>query len=346
MTTKRSSYFSPCLLLLTLLLSACGGEQIETDFERYLSRIAGALDTDIPHTQHRPPPPLPDSKLLKNTTAPGSESFKINALELFQLNECQLGQVIAHKNSSLGKVAGHSQQLLSQLQFLHFAPDCIVVLRQKGQTELASRIRQAASYKQQQLPRAIWQATLGGPEFRQLWQQPLSLNNYPSNTNSRPIAALVQLKQLTKAWLSADYEQGWNQLEPLLAQIRQIDAGGLYLALSLQQHYLSTANRLFRENTPLCNVQRANPKQQILLNVVKKYYVQQRQTWSADINRRYHQLMPALTAFEDLLASAEPPAFSQWRQQRDALLASAVQAPKKHITALQYLIADCPGPKR
>ena len=94
----------------------------------------------------------------------------LDALDFLALRGCALQVTIGKRNSSLGRLAPPSQALLLDLEFLRLAPACIDQLRAQQETELADLLRSAANHKRADLPRRVFNATLGAEEFQSFWQ--------------------------------------------------------------------------------------------------------------------------------------------------------------------------------
>ena len=75
--------------------------------------------------------------------------------------------------------------------------------------------------------------------------------------------------------------------------------------------------------------------------MVQRYFVDAVQPRAARLGRRQYQLLPATSALEDLLRDALPDAYRQWQTDRDRSLQSLAQAPRRHVRAIQQLLADC-----
>ena len=306
--------------------------------ENYLQRLERSLDVEI-RPEGEPLPALPRSRDLHIDLLPGS----IDMLDLLSLHRCELNITIGKSNSSLGKLATDSQRLLLELEFLALAPACIDSLDPGNDDELIALLQQGQREKRQQLPGRIWNATLGGPEFRAFWKRPRSLGDYPSGTGNAVPDAVIHLAQLTRAWLSGDYRAGRGQLEPLLDQVRRGDGGALLAALDLQQRGLRGANPAVRTRieSPLCFGGVPSREGEIVNNVVRKFFAGEVQPWSVRLQRRRRQLMAPVEELETLLAGVSPGAYREWRARRDRLLASGIEAPRRHARSLAELLETC-----
>jgi hypothetical protein len=323
---------------LSLALTGCGlGQGAPVD--NYLARLARSLERNIEPTGQTLPP-LPRARELRIELQQGS----LDLLDMLSLHHCELNITIGKSNSSLGKLAGASQRLLLELEFMELAPACIAALGARGDAELAQSLRQAWLEKRRQLPARVWNATLGGPEFRQFWKRPGHLGDYPSATGAKVPTALARLEQLSRAWLAGDYAVGRDELEPLLAEVRKGDGGILLAALELQRAGLNAAQPALRQRldtAPLCLRGTPSPEGKILDTVVRKFFVGDVQPWSVRLARRRGQLIAPVQALEAALAAAMPTPYRAWTEQRDRLLESGTSAPRRHARMLAELLESC-----
>ena len=324
--------------LIVLAIAACAPAG-EPPLEDYLARLGRSLQRDIA-TPSPAWPAYPRSREMVLPVSTGS----IDLLDMLALGDCALDVTIGKANSSLGRLATDSQRLLLELEFLRLAPACISSLNPGQDGELVETLAAAVESKRQQLPARVWNATLGGPEFRAFWKRPPSLSDYPAQTGVAVVTALARLAELVEHWLGGDYDVGAAELEPLLDQVRRGDGGALLAALAIQGAGLGSAapaidDRLRR--APLCFDSTPSMQGEILDNVVRKFFVGQVQPWSVKLERRRQLLLPHVTAIEQQLGAVSPPAFRQWREDRNQLLEISAGAPRDHALALAALLESC-----
>ncbi len=326
------------LLLAVSLVSGCS-KSSSVPLDKYLTRLANSLDRPITVKADRLPP-LPRSRDLH--IDPQSQS--IGLLDLLALNGCELSITIGNINSSLGKLASDSQRLLLELEFLSLAPACIGSLNQTTDAELIATLQAALSEKHRMLSTRIWNATLGGPEFRAFWKRPQRLDNYPANTGGQIALSLARLAALSSQWLDGHYEAGSGELERLLGDIRSGDGGALLAALDAQRAALAAAAPAIQqrlEGVSICIGNTPSPDGKIVDNVVRKFFIGEVQVWSVQVARRRNQLMPPVLALEQSLQKQMPDAYRIWARQRDQLLTSAADAPREHARHLAALLESC-----
>lgn len=323
-----------------LLVSGCGQPDWDAPYREYLERLSRTLDQ--PHTtpESTSPPRMPRPAEIHQKF----DSDQLDGLDFLALHGCELQLTIGKKNSSLGRMARDSQRLLLELEYLQLAPGCIAQLTAEGKHTLASTLQQAWNDKHRQLPRRVFNATLGAEEYRKLWQPTPPRDNYPDNTSAAPLQALGQINALVERWLGGDYRFDNRDFEILLSEVAKGDGGQLWYALSIQGNWLGSANALLHnrsEEGPLCADKYRADAADILPNVITRFFIDGTQARAARLGGRYHELSPLVQALERLLAPALPAAYVNWKTERDTRLTELAVAPREHVAQLQALQAPC-----
>lgn len=331
--------------LLMLALTACdSGHPAAVAGADYVSRISRVLEVNAPPTLAQNLD-FPRPRDLQTSTRPDAAAdLNINLLELLALNDCALSVLVAEHNNSLGKLAGASQGLLYELQFLQLAPDCIAILAERENVELAARLQEAISAKQAQLPEFIWRAILGAAEYRSFWNSGALDARYPEATNSEMVTTLERLRELARSWLAGDVDSGHTELEPLLATLRLGDGGQLWDALALQNSILTPANHALKQRlnrADLCYQQRLNPEATTLFRVTRRFWIDELQAWSARVSQRSFDLLLAAQKLEQQLEAGEPKPFKRWRELRDKQMQAMIALPEQHVELIQSLLQQC-----
>ncbi|MEP1470970.1 MAG: DUF3080 family protein [Halieaceae bacterium] len=336
----RAFYFLIVPVLMLSALTGCDTGSHEADMADYVARLQRTLETSaMAHTPSQIIPP-PRSTELQLPVAPG----KLDALDFLALRGCALQVTVGKRNSNLGRMAAPSQQLLLDLEYLRLAPDCIANLIQRDESSLAQTLQDSFQLKRDQLPIRIFNATLGGPEYRQLWRASRSPRTYPQQTSSVVTSALQQITSLSERWLAGQYAADNQAFEIALGEVAGGDGGELLRALALQQHWLARANSVVEQRTeggPLCQPGRTSTEAEVLQTVIQKFFIGKIQPWSASLARRHHELIPPISSLETSLASTLPDTYGEWQQQRNRQLEVTMSAPKDHVKALQTLLAPC-----
>jgi hypothetical protein len=332
---------TPGVVLAAALLAGCGSGGPDEAFARYLARLSRTLAVAPAPIAATPVAALPERRELHLDLPPGN----LDTLDFLALGGCAVQTTIGKRNSSLGRLARDSQRLLLDLEYLRLAPECIDYQRARGEQALADTLEQAWMMKRRQLPAAIFNATLGGGEYREFWKgPPYPAADYPANTSSAVIASMEAVNAGVRRWLAGDFRADNRQFEILLGEVATGDGGALWQALAGQDAALAAANRILAERMargPLCAPPIRPAAADILPNVIRTFFIGDIQPRAAALNRRYHDLLPVIGELEQLLESALPPAYRDWQSRRNARLAEWAQAPRQHVKQLQAIQQPC-----
>ena len=329
---------------LAIALAGCSPPETGPEYiDDYLQRLARTLNTPVPVSGKLwAPPRLQDAGVAK-LPIPGS---KLDVLDFLSLSGCALQVNLGRRNSSLGRTASPSQQLLLDLEFLALAPACIATLVDQGKTDIAAQLVDAQSTRTAFLRQRIFNALLAGPEYSRFWKLPPKLQAYPDQVGGRVIEALHWFNQAIRMWLEGRYEFQVDQLETQLYHLRSGDGGSLLLAAVVQARILEQATAAVDargDSAPLCPQNLTTGTAKTLATVVVKYFAGQVQPWLARLHQRQRALMPPILGIEAQLEPALPEGYRRWLSMRDATLATLGSMPRQHVTALQRLGASCPG---
>ena len=122
------------------------------------------------------------------------------------------------------------------------------------------------------------------------------------------------------------------------------DGGALWLALGIQGGALNAGNTVLAQSLargPLCSKSYRSPAADILPNVVHKYFITQIQPGSAALGKRYHELIPALVALENLLQDDLPREYVQMQTARNAAMSALTKMPRAHVESIKKVLSPC-----
>ena len=207
----------------------------------YRQRLARTLATAVPDDASVLIPPRIQDADIPLLDIPASQ---LKLLDFLALSDCALQVNIGRRNSSLGRNAAPSQKLLLDLEFLAMAPACVKTLELQSETRLVDALTAAIATKTQYLPHRIFNAVLAGPEYRQFWQLPRGLDQYPSAVGGDVLDALHWFEYATTQWLAGNFQFQADQLEQRLYHLRAGDGGALLLAAVTQARSLQQATQL------------------------------------------------------------------------------------------------------
>jgi hypothetical protein len=326
-------------VVLASALGACSDDGHEAKLATYLSRLTRPLETEPRPPAAIDPLPAPRAAALQIEIDEGV----LGGLDFLSLRGCALQTTVARRNSSLGRVAPPSQRLLLDLAFLREAPACIEALGDREEGALADTLEATLDAKRRQLPSRLFNATLGGLEYRDFWRGRADAA-YPTNTSSTVVTALELILRNAERWLAGDYAADDTDFELALGDIALGDGGELLHALRQQAAWLRAANsavdRRLNEGA-LCRPGLTPSSAPILRTVVGKYFVGSVQGGAADLEQRYHQLLAPIRQLELRLDSILPDAYRDWMNERNTLLEQARAAPATHVGRLQQLLGPC-----
>lgn len=276
-----------------------------------------------------------------DASAPDAQSLDV--IEFLQISRCELQQIVAERNSVLGKLAEPSYRLAYELRFLELGETCLDLVGD-DHPALAQTLRQTLEQKRAHLPALVWRATLGGPEFRLFWQAGNGPLPEGFESGGETELALTRLIGFARGWLGGDYHYDVELVEASLRTISRARAGQLLKGWTLLGARLDVATRILEARAhgkPLCFPGMKTRDADIFYNVVRADFVGDIQVWAASLNSRYYELMPPVRDLESLLAVGEPATYASWRGQRDAALDSQTSALARHVQALNPLLDQC-----
>ncbi len=330
-------------LLLSLLLVACDRDTPQYRLQDYADRVARAARQTPEKLSWPSPPPYPRHR---ERQLPVPE-VRARLLDLTDFNTCNLTQLIAERNSILGRYWPASRRIDYELRFAHRLQRCRRWLHTQAEADLALRDQMdaIARGKAGTLPAVFWQLSFDSPEFERHFS--LATPWLPPG-EAPPMEALRALEQLAEQ-LDAPPD-GWDltQLEPQLQALALSGYGGAWVhAMQGLATTLDTvAERLMAvDRQRLCPQQRPTPAARILETVFYRYYAGWVQPYLAQLHRdgtRWQQSMNRLLA----AAPRPPPAFRAYATQvlgdgTGSLRTDLEQAGQRHTRAWQALLGTC-----
>ena len=335
--TRRSAWW---LCLLTLI--GCSGTDTgPAHLDEYLERLSTV--TGIELTSGSPY----ESGHLDLPREQATESYassQIDLIDFLKLSGCGLQLNLGRRNTQLGRTASPSQRLLLDLEFMDLAPECITLLRKRGDDELASTLAAVTVEREAQLSASVARALLMGPEWRMFWERPATLGNYPADTNSAITESLSRLADLTQGWLGGDWQASNSEVELLLGNLRSGDGGALLEAHSMVSRELERANTLLartQSTAPLCPYGNPTDRSKAFEQVVARFLVGAVQPWLVQLRQRTELLLAPVTNLETSLSPALSPVYRAWIVDRDQLLTNQAELIRAHIANIQATLAQC-----
>ncbi len=327
---SRSRFGATWLLALLwpLLLTGCS-PAAESIFEDYHSRLDRLLQLPA-QTAHAVAalPALPAIREVQQQLP----DLRLDLLDLVAIRQCGLQQLVANRNSSLGKVMTAANQLGYELELLQQLSPCLH--HPELSSKLQQQLQQMYQQKQQALPLVLSNLLLTDATLRQQLQgSQRSLSSGAARVSSDTLQALQQLQllqqqvrlfqqqpqdnpNLSTSWRSEQI----NQTLTLLYQ------GQLLADLQYSVRYSNTQLKALNQQLAAvdlkqwCSQARVNGQAEILHTVFRQIYLGRVQPYLAELDGLNHSLLPALAAlyqhspFQPVIAARSSQPAAELRQ--------------------------------
>lgn len=329
---------------LLVALSACRGGSPEALLEDYAQRIARITGQPYQALPLPPGTPYPRHRERRRDVP----EVRARLWDLGDFRRCDLSQLIAERNSIMGRYWPASQRLDYELRFAHRLGRCQRWLQQNAEDEDArewrAEVDSVLAAKGDTLAAVWWAVTYDGPEFERHFSVSASLLQ---RTDSPPLAALHQLAALGKHLATPPDGLDRAALEAALHALRDRYGGAWQRsALALSATLGATARQLAAaDRQRLCPQGRPTPEARIVETVFYRIYAERLQPYLAQI----HQDGDAwLAAHAALLATTGtlPVALRDYRARvlgrgPGSVWAELAAARQGHTEAWQSLLGDC-----
>ena len=354
------------------LLGCFGGSTVKQSIDDYAARLSRVLDTPLPDSFNdkitTPLPKLADSATLKHAI----EGVNINLREFYALQDCELGTVVAERNTSLGKSQLPSQRLVYESKLLNVLKSCEAALTKENESNqrnaaLAATIASWREQKTQDYSKTWANLVQGSQELRLALNTPERLFSVENNKDAlSSVNALYYISSLSNKGLllsdmyssntaSSDTEtEATNEnnsesiiesseLEQQLKIIRsaRLPATLWHTQQTLTQNLSLLTNMLETElDAVSCPEGRASDKAKILRNVFYLFFIEEIQPVGSLVNQYHYKLAPL---WEDWLA--QPSLHEEFkryiRQQSQDGFNQYSSAMKAHVNLWQGFLGRC-----
>ena len=354
------------------LLGCFGGSTVKQSIDDYAARLSRVLDTPLPDSFNdkitTPLPKLADSATLKHAI----EGVSINLREFYALQDCELGTVVAERNTSLGKSQLPSQRLVYESKLLTVLKSCEAALTKENESNkrnaaLAATIASWREQKTQEYSKTWANLVQGSQELRLALNTPERLFSVENNKDAlSSVNALYYINSLSNKELllsdmyssntaSSDTEtEATNEnnsekiiesseLEQQLKIIRsaRLPATLWHTQQTLTQNLSLLTNMLETElDAVSCPEGRASDKAKILRNVFYLFFIEEIQPVGSLVNQYHYKLAPL---WEDWLA--QPSLHEEFkryiRQQSQDGFNQYSSAMKAHVNLWQGFLGRC-----
>tara|TARA_Y100000589_G_scaffold123198_1_gene117597 strand:- start:87 stop:1268 length:1182 start_codon:yes stop_codon:yes gene_type:complete len=354
------------------LLGCFGGSTVKQSIDDYAARLSRVLDTPLPDSFNdkitTPLPKLADSATLKHAI----EGVNINLREFYALQDCELGTVVAERNTSLGKSQLPSQRLVYESKLLNVLRSCEAALTKENESNqrnaaLAATIASWREQKTQDYSKTWANLVQGSQELRLALNTPERLFSVENNRDAlSSVNALYYINSLSNKELllsdmyssntaSSDTETeatNENNSESIIEsseleqQLKIIRSARLPATLWHTQQTLTQNLSLLTDmlETELdavsCPEGRASDKAKILRNVFYLFFIEEIQPVGSLVNQYHYKLAPL---WEDWLA--QPSLHKEFkryiRQQSQDGFIQYSSAMKAHVNLWQGFLGRC-----
>ncbi|OOF12704.1 DUF3080 domain-containing protein [Salinivibrio sp. PR919] len=324
---------APLLIVLSMsLLTACEpADPAKAMMADYQQRLGNVLDAEPSPLSLPALPSLPRKRELIQPIA----DLRLGLLDAYELRQCGLFNLIAERNSSLGKVADRFRQLDYELSFIRVAKQC---LPQVKDDSIQTALNDAIVSKTQQLPAVIWNTLIDSSAWQAQWSLPIHTLPVELPAHSNAVSAMTQFGRLVQQ-PSSTHESILEWQESIE---KQPILGALFVSLTAHTDWLNQTSQLIADNQSkvLCGENFDTTRLERLKTVFYKYYVGEVQPYLARVDGLYRDVSPTLNQ----LASLEtPPPFSAYKSaywQGEAYTAYK-QAIRHHADVWQQLFQRC-----
>ncbi len=354
------------------LLGCFGGSTVKQSIDDYAARLSRVLDTPLPDSFNdkitTPLPKLADSATLKHAI----EGVNINLREFYALQDCELGTVVAERNTSLGKSQLPSQRLVYESKLLNVLKSCEAALTKENESNqrnaaLAATIASWREQKTQDYSKTWANLVQGSQELRLALNTPERLFSVENNRDAlSSVNALYYINSLSNKELllsdmyssntaSSDTEtEATNEnnsesiiesseLEQQLKIIRsaRLPATLWHTQQTLTQNLSLLTNLLETQlDAVSCPEGRASDKAKILRNVFYLFFIEEIQPVGSLVNQYHYKLAPL---WEDWLA--QPSLHEEFkryiRQQSQDGFNQYSSVMKAHVNLWQGFLGRC-----
>ena len=354
------------------LLGCFGGSTVKQSIDDYAARLSRVLDTPLPDSFNdkitTPLPKLADSATLKHAI----EGVNINLREFYALQDCELGTVVAERNTSLGKSQLPSQRLVYESKLLNVLKSCEAMLTRENESNqrnaaLTATIASWREQKTQNYSKTWANLVQGSQELRLALNTPERLFSVENNKDAlSSVNALYYISSLSNKGLllsdmyssntaSSDTEtEATNEnnseriiesseLEQQLKIIRsaRLPATLWHTQQTLTQNLSLLTDMLETElDAVSCPEGRASDKAKILRNVFYLFFIEEIQPVGSLVNQYHYKLAPL---WEDWLA--QPSLHEEFkryiRQQSQDGFNQYSSAMKAHVNLWQGFLGRC-----
>lgn len=333
----RPSYI---ILLFSVFLCACGQPAADEAYRDYLQRLARTLNTDMPGVTPESIQRFPARRQLKRI----EPDIEMGFLAFLQLKSCNLQQLIAQRNSSLGKVMPDSQRLIYEHTLMQSLQLCLQ--REGHERKEIDWMTNLLASKQSMRHIIFWNTVIASPEmthFFSLSAAPFSMHDTSSRQDiQRALSHLLSMQN--KLGQKASVLNADSLENSYLSIGSESYASQLFRSAELAKAWVNAGTYLIDQSLdkrPLCPQGRATPKSQVMQTILNKFFVAKIQPHLARIQRELQVLSQQFDIVEIPNDQEAYRAYYQLYLSSQGLPEQYTQAIKQHVQVWQRLLKQC-----
>ncbi|WP_122054570.1 DUF3080 domain-containing protein [Vibrio sp. Evd11] len=313
------------LLCLTMVLTGCFDDSPQNYFDDYQTKIANVQNADEIQEDWEL-----ESLPRKRELFIEVPSLSIGLIDSYQLRQCGLFNLIAERNSVLGKVADEFRNYDYQVALLEGVGQCLS--NKELDPEIVELLREVEQQKLAQFPLHQWNLIYASEAMQSQMRGSQWLRADIGDQVRQTGGALEHINlALNTPLVSGKTTAVQERLE------KSSTLGDLYYSLSRASAELDTITQqltTFDANI-ICGKQRDTTKFRYLNNVFEQQYIDKVQPYMAQLDGYYQQLAPQLAMFD-----AQPELHSYYFPIKDAHQAFR-SSTRRHVDYWQQLFKRC-----
>ncbi|MFY0666919.1 MAG: DUF3080 domain-containing protein [Alteromonas stellipolaris] len=308
-------------------LQGCfGAPSIDDTMDEYTTRLFRVLDK--PLSENEPPLTARRNLVLPSQTFPtlfelgnNVTTLNINIREFYAIQDCELGRIVAERNTALGKTQLPSQRLQYEHRVLNALANCEATLKATD-NPIASTVAEWRKQKQAQY-QSVWANVVQTSTEMKLG---LSMAGAPlqAGENKDAKASVNALNFVNGLAKTLKYESVVEKTNEVNVEVSASDSGELEqqlqiiassrLPAKLWQTQAILHNRLVSLNQLLapalnsvqCKNGVTSDKATILRNVFYLYFIEEIQPIASTLNSYHYQLQPLWKQWAENAALSAP----------------------------------------
>ena len=339
---RTSALVGATALLASLVLSGCSDRSgLESTWQTYQTQLSNLLDEPATSPALSPMPIMPRSGELRIEI----DRLSINLLDSFRLERCRLGQVVAERNSALGKIQSTSARLRYEIDSMSAIQECLTS-GEIDDARIETMLHDALAHKRETLPLYIDQLLTRSEEFRHSLRASSNTHSVTETGDFEgTLAALTYLDTLFQSALEG--ETANINLTPYNRHLQTLaQSDFLPRHWRTMQHnaaWLANLNKMLVDGGDKvgCHPPSIPQKAEYLHNVMMSLFAGEIQPALARWTSYHNELTPVLASLQQKSVQGE------WRTYVDELIAEGSHADQvahytlRHAHLWQEVLAQC-----